>query len=77
MSAIAEGKLTMELHPMELDDTKQPVRNTHNETQTMADDANTSKAVSLKDNSTIMNDEEEFNSSMKLTVDRKVGKRQT
>ena len=67
----------MELHPMELDDTQHPIRNTHNETQTMANDDNTSKAVSLLENSTMMQDEEEFNSSMKLTVDRKVGKRQT
>ena len=39
-------------------------------------DAQTSKAVSLLEKSTMLHDDEdEFNSSMKLTVDRKVGKR--
>ena len=73
MTAIAEGKLKMELHPMELDDTQQQNRNPHNETQTMnheTQDAQTSKAVSLLEKSTMLHDEDEFNSSMKLTVDR-------
>ena len=71
MTAIAEGKLKMELHPMELDNTQQPSRNPNiNETQTINNDVQTSKAVSLLENSTMLHDEDEFNSSMKLKVDR-------
>ena len=43
----------------------------------MCNEEQTSKAVSLLENSTMLHDEEEFGSSMKLTGNRKVGKRQT